>query len=223
MIDFDKIIDDYLHREVRPREGGRYYPSEIGNCIRKIWYSHKLPKEAAPDMLRIFHMGNMMHEIVVDILTSEKNKDIVLLQTEFPIKLVVDGFTISGRADDLVLVKMSGKSVLIEVKSVGPESLRYLNEAKGEHIMQLQLYMHATGVHNGMLLYIDRDRLRTRSFEIQYSEDGIEKIFSRFREIHNHMSTGTIPVAEARMKENMKWMCKMCQWRDECFTDTPDV
>ena len=166
-------------------------------------------------------MGNLMHELVVDILKSERNKDITLLQTEFPIKLPMNGFMISGRADDLVLVKMSGKSVLVEVKSTGPVGLKYIDAAKPEHVMQLQLYMHATGVHNGMLLYIDRDRLRTKSFEVQYEESEVERIFERFREIHGYMENESSPPPEARLNGSMRWMCRYCPWNMECYQETP--
>ena len=45
-INFNKLIDKYLVREYKPKEIGRYYPSEIGSCLRKVWYSYKNPKEA---------------------------------------------------------------------------------------------------------------------------------------------------------------------------------
>lgn len=221
MIDFDKLIDDFLYREIRQREPNRYYPSEVGLCMRKIWYSYKIPKAADLEMRRLFHMGTKMHELVVEILRSERNKDVVLLQSEFPIVVPMEGFVISGRADDLVLVKVSGKNVLVEVKSTGPNSLGYLNAPKPEHLMQLQLYMHANGSHYGMLLYIERDRLRTKSFEVEYSREEIEKIFGRFREIHKSMSSGVIPEPEARIKSGMRWMCKWCPWRKECYEETP--
>jgi hypothetical protein len=35
MIDFNKLIDQHLVRKFRPKKVGRYYPSGIGDCLRK--------------------------------------------------------------------------------------------------------------------------------------------------------------------------------------------
>src|SRR3989337_1930842 len=51
MIDFNRLIDQFLHRELKPKEIGRYYPSEIGMCMRKLWYSYKFPKEVEADLI----------------------------------------------------------------------------------------------------------------------------------------------------------------------------
>ena len=44
MVDFNKLIDSHLARELSYKKLGRYYPSEIGGCMRKTWYSYKKPK-----------------------------------------------------------------------------------------------------------------------------------------------------------------------------------
>jgi hypothetical protein len=116
MIDFNKMIDAYLKKEHRPKGMGRYFPSEIGICMRKTWYSYKHPQEIKAELLRVFEVGNIMHTFVVEVLKSEKNPDVELLKSEFPFKYDVDDFVISGRIDNLILVKISGKSVLVEVK-----------------------------------------------------------------------------------------------------------
>lgn len=219
MIDFNKIIDDYLWRELRPKQAGRYYPSEVGSCLRKVWYSYRIPKETTADLRRLFHAGNLMHEFVVSVIKSERTKEVELLSAEFPIILEMNGFTISGRADDLVMVKLSGKSVIVEVKS--EKTLDYRKSPEPGHVMQLQLYMHATGVHNGMLLYIERVSLHTKSFEVPYDEKAVENILARFQQIHASVSGDTAPPPESRLKPEMRWQCRYCPWRAECYEETP--
>ena len=73
MIDFNEMADNFVRRESRPKTIGRYYPSEIGMCIRKVWYSYVDPKDLSPDLLKIFSLGHMIHDLVVDIFKSEKN------------------------------------------------------------------------------------------------------------------------------------------------------
>ena len=63
MINFDQMIDNHLHKENRPKEIGRYYPSEIGTCMRKVWYSYKFPMETNPELLKVFELGNIQTDL----------------------------------------------------------------------------------------------------------------------------------------------------------------
>ncbi len=35
MIDFDKLVDQHIARELKPKQIGRYYPSEVGSLSEK--------------------------------------------------------------------------------------------------------------------------------------------------------------------------------------------
>lgn len=219
MVDFDKVIDAFLKREYRPKGLGKYYPSEAGLCLRKTWYSYKYPSETEPDLLKVFEMGNIVHDFVVQVLKSEKSPDVSLLESEFPFKVDVEDFQISGRVDNLIKVKASGKIMLVEVKST--KDLKYVKEASPHNINQLQLYMHFTGVHNGILLYIDKGNLKTKTFDIPYSEEEALKIIERFKTLHKHLKEKTLPEPEARAHEKLNWMCKLCEYRERCEKDSP--
>jgi len=212
-INFNKLIDKYLVREYKPKEIGRYYPSEIGSCLRKVWYSYKNPKEAESDLIKIFEAGNILHDFVVEVIRSEKNPDVDLLKWEFSVKMQMPDFVISGRVDDLMLVKMSNKQVLVEVKST--KSIKYTEEPRGAHIMQLMFYMHATGIHNGLLLYIEKNTLQTKWFDIKYNEGEAKKIEERFTKLHERLTKNKLPAAEAKISGE-SWMCRFCDYADEC-------
>jgi CRISPR/Cas system-associated exonuclease Cas4 (RecB family) len=214
MIDFDKMIDNHIAREHKPKAVGRYYPSEIGNCVRKIWYSYKYPMEVKPDLAKIFEVGNIMHDFVVEVLRSEKNKEVELLKSEFPLKITGENFIISGRVDDLILVKESGKSWVIEVKST--KSVDFVKKPDAKHLMQLQLYMHATGIHNGMVLYIDKTNLKSKVFAAEYDEEKAKEIMERFATLHRLLSQNLLPIAEAKKKEERGWMCRYCEYGEKC-------
>ena len=83
--------------------------------------------------------------------------------------------------------------------------------------MQLQLYMKATSVHHGILLYIQKDNLETAAFEIKYNKDEAEKIIERFKELHKYLKENKIPEAEARHDEDKIWLCDKCPWKEECW------
>jgi len=214
MFDFNKMVDTHIAREHKPKQVGRYYPSEIGKCLRKTWYSYKYPKEVEPELLKIFEVGNIMHGFVVEVLRSEKNKDVQLLSYEFPFKIDLEDFVISGRVDDLLLVKTSGKNVLVEVKST--KSLEFINKPSKEHEMQLQFYMHATGVHDGVVLYVDKNNLQSKLFEVKFNEEEGEEIVKRFRGLHACLKSNELPLPEAKQFSDMNWMCRYCEYKDRC-------
>lgn len=217
MIDFDKLIDLHVFREERKKEIGRYYPSQIGSCMRKVWYSYKYPQKIEPELRKIFEVGNIMHHFVAEMLKSNRSGEVKLLESELPLKKEFKDFTISGRVDDLLLVKSSGKLYLVEVKST--KDVKFVKEASLSHVTQLQFYMLCSGVHNGLVLYIGKNDLKTKTFEVKFSEKVAEKIIKRVEKLHKDLQKSRLPFAEAKMKEDMKWMCKFCEYVDKCDKD----
>jgi CRISPR/Cas system-associated exonuclease Cas4 (RecB family) len=219
MIDFNAMIDNHLKREHRPKGIGRYYPSEIGMCMRKTFYSYKFPTEIKPDLVKIFEVGNILHDFVVDVLKSEKTPGIKLLKSEFPFEEKINDFTISGRIDDLILLELSGKEVLVEVKSTG--NIDFVREAMHHNVMQLQLYMHLLKIHNGVVLYIDKRNLQSKVFSISYDENEAKKILDRFKALHTSLTKDYLPDPEARASREGVWMCKYCEYREKCYEENP--
>jgi len=214
MINFDKMVENHIIREHKPKQIGRYYPSEIGNCLRKLWYSYKYPRQVDTDLLKVFEAGNIIHGFVVEVLKSEKNKEVELLKSEMPFEIEEKEFTISGRVDDLVLVKASGKNVLVEVKSTKDVSV--VKKSQTNHVMQLMFYMEATGVHNGVILYIDKNNLQSKVFDVEFDPQKGAEIFDRFRFLHEHLKNNGPPEPEAKKVNDMEWMCKFCEYREKC-------
>ncbi len=215
MIDFDKLIDSHLKRERKKKDIGRYYPSEIGSCIRKVWYSYKHPMDVEPDKLKIFEIGTILHNFMIDVLKSEKNIDsIEFVNSELPFKMEQKDFLISGRLDDIVIAKEDGEKTIIEVKSI--KDIRSLDGPQITHKMQLQLYMHATGIHKGIILYVDKTNLKTKSFEIEYEEKHSLDILKRFKSLHELLTKDVLPIDEAKRSDEMLWMCNMCEYRTKC-------
>ena len=220
-VDFDGLIDRHLMREQRPKAVGRYYPSEIGKCIRNVWYTYNHPLEIKPELRRIFEMGNILHDFVIEVLRDTRNGDVQLLEAEMPFKLefgeAENAFVVSGRIDDLLLLKCGEKKILVEVKS--SKSLRYVRGPMEHHKTQLQFYMYATGVHDGVLLYVDKSTLQTRSFEVAFSHDQAMRILNKFRALHKHLTAATLPAPEAKKQADTKWMCGYCEYADKCAKD----
>jgi hypothetical protein len=212
MIDFNKLIDKHLVREYRPKSVGRYYPSEVGGCIRKTFFSYKMPKPVKTELIRIFEAGNMLHDFVSEVIRSEKNKDVALLKSEMPVKIEGKNFLISGRIDNLMLLKINKNKVLVEVKST-----KFLpKQANPGHEMQLQLYMYACKIHRGLILYIKRDNLQVKSFDIEYGKKKVEEIIERFERLHGYLTKNKVPEPEAKLDREKEWMCRYCDYEEEC-------
>ncbi len=221
MIDFDKLIENHLARENKPKQIGRYYPSEVGSCLRKVWYSYKFPQPTSPELLKVFEVGNIVHEFIANVMRSEKNPHVQLLESELPFKIEMNGLTVSGRIDDLLLVKASGKKLMVEVKSTA--HLESSNEAQPHHLMQLQLYMHQMKIEDGAVLYVEKNTLKTKAFYVKYDEGIAAEALNRFNILHKHLNENKTPAPEARVRwKEMGWMCTRCEFRDKCFSETPD-
>lgn len=213
-LDFNEMISNHLKREMRPKTIGRYYPSEVGSCLRKSWYSYKKPKETDIETVKIFEMGNIVHNFVVDVLNSEKNPHVELIEAESPFLLNVDNFIISGRIDDIILVTVDNQKALLEVKSTS--RLDYVKEPQDSHVMQLQLYLYAKKMTLGYVLYIEKNTLQSKIFEVQYDENKVNEILDRFRAMDFYLKQDQLPPAESKMNEKKGWMCASCPYFEEC-------
>jgi len=214
MIDFNQLINNYLKRELRPKSIGKYYPSEAGNCIRKSYYSYMIPKDVDEDMIKVFELGNMLHAFIAEAIKSERNPHIELLKTEEPFQLPIDGLVISGRIDDIIQIKLNNKKYIVEVKSTS--FLEATKEPNEGHILQLHVYMHSTQIHNGILLYLERNTLKTKAFYVDYNPAIFEEAVNRFRALHKFLTQRILPHQEAKMETSMNWQCQRCQYRQEC-------
>ncbi len=171
--------------------------------------------EIEPDRLKVFELGNLLHEFILQVFKNEKNANsIKFLESELPFKLVQKDFLVSGRLDDVVVAKEDDKKMIIEVKTV--RDVRSTRKPNKNHIMQLQFYMHATGIHNGVILYIDRTNMKTKAFEVTYNESHSLDILKRFSSLHELLVKDVLPIDEAKQSEETMWMCNMCEYRAKC-------
>ena len=215
MFSFDAILKEQLAaRPKKTREVGRYYPSEAGNCVRRSHYSLFEPEEPSPDLLLIFEMGNVIHEFVSNVLS--RSKKVALVGSEERIRIDRDGYFISGRIDDAVVVNASGEKLIIEVKSC--KDLSYVVEPSRAYRLQLQLYLHALNVRRGFLLYVEKSTLKSKCFEIVRDEAQIREAFERFDLLHESIRKRLLPPAEARLAAGDRWQCDFCPYERQCAT-----
>ena len=219
MIDFDKLISNHIRREFREKKIGRYFPSEAGSCLRKSWYSYKIPRDVDDDKKKIFYAGELIHHFISEVIKSEKNPEVELTAYELPFIIKESDFAVSGRIDDILKLNINQKSFLVEVKST--KTLDYTNEPNKAHVMQLQLYMHALNMQDGVILYVDKTTLKTKAFEVKYDKKIFDIVLNRIKILHETLMKNKVPDPEARIIKEMHYMCQNCEYKEECYKDTP--
>jgi hypothetical protein len=72
-------------------EKGVYYPSALGSCLRKQYYTYTLGERVSPEELVIFATGKGVHETIAkafgEVATIEKEEENISLEVSPAIKL----------------------------------------------------------------------------------------------------------------------------------------
>jgi CRISPR/Cas system-associated exonuclease Cas4 (RecB family) len=216
-VDIGAIVDEFLNEESRPKTIGAYYPSEIGMCIRRSYYSYLAPKPTEKGALRIFALGNNLHSFIAEALKN--SKEFSLVEEEKPVKIEYknDGysFNIYGRIDDYVVTRSTNKKIIIEAKSVS--DIVKINEPEPKHMMQIMLYLSAEQADYGILVYADKKNLEIRQFRVDFDDTLYEKIITRFKDLDLHLRKKRIPPAEYYFDQKNVWQCKYCPYFNECM------
>jgi len=225
---FTELIMKYLKSQKKDRIIGKYYPSELPWCLRKIYYDYTIGKDKDLESKLVMVSGTLMHSFISDVLKFAKSEGIdvqseVEYEYEIPIENIkvagswkkpaggVFRVVISGRADNVILLKSGNgeDTYVVEVKSKS----KLPDEPSIEHIMQLNFYLHFNPGAKGYLLYITRDGFDMRAFEVNYSEELFKKLVDRAIILHNHIINNTLPDAEYWHGE-----CLKCPYRNICFS-----
>lgn len=216
-IDIGGVIDEYLKTDERPRTVGVYFPSEIGSCIRRSYYSYTNPKPFESSALRIFALGNNLHSFIASALKA--SKEFSLVEEEKPIKIEYTTedvrFKIYGRIDDYVITKNGGKKIIIEAKTVS--EITKVTEPELKHIMQVMLYLNAEEADYGMLVYADKKNLTIRQFKVDYDYKMYEKVMTRFKDLDFYLKKKKLPPAEYYFDDKKVWECKYCPYFEMCM------
>jgi len=189
-------------------EKGVYYPSQLGSCLRKQYYTYTLGERFSLEELVIFETGKSIHETIArafsEVATIEKEEENVSLEITPAIKL-------KGRID-LLIADYDGKKYLIEVKSTSktPDS------PFEEHVIQLQVYMQALNYNEGFILYWNKISGEIKVFKVTKNEEAIKNIFERVKKLDYYVTKNVPPEPEAIIKGRF-WECEKCPFLELCI------
>lgn len=189
---------------------GSYYPSEVGGCLRKQYYSYTVGEKPSPEKLAVFATGRGVHASVAQAL--RKSGIVTVDAEEYPISLrISDEVELSGRVD-VLLLQMDGRKVVLEVKSTS----RIPERPHDDHLLQLQTYLHAMGLERGFLLYWDKRTGALNVFSSDRDEAYLRRLGERAIILHEHLKKGRPPLKEAFL-QGRYWECDLCDYRGTCM------
>jgi len=198
------------------KEPPRFHPSSIGKCSRAIAMGMLGYECIPPDAhaLRIFANGDSMHTRYQQWLAEIG----ILVAAEFSIKN--DKLRISARPDALVSVdhmEADTPIAIAELKSMNAKGFARLvqtNTPKEEHVMQLQLYMHLTGIHLGVIIVENKDTQDLWEYWTDYDPAMANKLVEKIMMVNVCVDEGMLPDREY---EQTSFQCRYCDYREICW------
>lgn len=221
-----KLLNDFLEERQKQqnaereekskalREAGKFkfYPSSIAKCRREIVYQMLgYPKQDIPTrVLRIFDNGDSMHERYQNWFAEMG----ILISPELPLKN--EELCISGRTD--ALIRINDELVLVELKSANDRSFGWMvkkNEPKEDYVMQLQLYLHLTGIDKGIILIENKNDQTILEFPIAYDKEMSNELINKIKYCVDHAKSNEIP---ERDYTKSTFQCKYCDYAEMCWS-----
>lgn len=111
--------------------------------------------------------------------------------------------------------------LLVDFKSMRSEAFRKLVGPKDSHFIQIQVYLHLSGLRVGKLLYENKNDQKFREFLVPRDESCIQKIIADGQSLKkivtstNSKGQHTLP-PRAHKKNNVK-ECVECAFRSHCW------
>ena len=191
-----------------------FYASSVFQCPKKIFYDFKLGHaKFSSQTCRIFDNGEAVHERLSKYLRASKK---IRLQEETPIDPIIIGdSSIHGRIDGHVTFKDTGKEHLLEFKSINLDSVA---SPKKEHVAQLMLYMGATGVHSGSVVYESKRNNQLFEFSIEYNQQVYDEAVKFFAEVKEYIDNNILPLVNySNDRFPCRWKTGRCSYYEKCW------
>ena len=214
-----------IHRKKRYEGFDKWFHgSASGMCMRKHYFQHVAgvkPKEVDDDTLRLFRMGDLVHEDIQDALRdfAETNGSKILIEREIRIPEVnVRGFL------DIIIID---DNALYDIKTCNAWKWKGLFGRKPDlnqpinYNLQLGTYGWWYEIESGKrleklaLLYYNKDNSRVREKVISTSY--VDKAKEYWRDVNARFEKGNPPI-ELGVAPVYKWECnpKYCNFYEIC-------
>lgn len=131
---------------------------------------------------------------------------------------------VRGFAD--VVINWEGESVIGEIKTTRQEAFdfrRLSMKPSANHLLQILLYMKATGKQTGFLLYENKNSQEFIVIPVRmtkHNEETINKALDWMREVRAAWEETTLPIRPVKRRDAV--LCKQCPVYKACWDESPD-
>lgn len=192
------------------------YREQVLSLIYEMSQGKDLPVNA----LKIFAAGTSIHEKWQNMFDKCSNniKGFRLVQTEA--RSFSKKWNLFFTPD--AIVEIDGIQYIVEIKSMNTFSYKHAAISTNPHPHarhQVQLYMHLTGIHNGLILIEDKNSQEFEVFPVRYDYKEVVPYLERLQEINDQykefIKNNVEPIGLCK-KENCK-RAEECNMRFACF------
>lgn len=188
------MIKEILSAKKRENiNSGKFNISKIGQCRRRTYLEIKglYKEEFSEDLLRIFNIGEIFHrKIVSELIYKGSPEGIHITATE----INVGNEFISGRID--MLVSDGKENYVVDIKSASSYTLNKLSkeECSENYKNQILLYMFFSRIHNGILLFVGKEKGQIVEVPVEYDEEKAKSLVTDIEDFyHNYVEKNIEP------------------------------
>lgn len=203
-----EIINTQLRKERDEREKKEqttWWASSLGSCLTGAYLQRAgLDKDFDDRTLRVFKVGTMFEDWLVDLIAKSGEKYETQKRVEIP------EFNLSGKID----ITLDG--VIHEIKTINSRAFGFLkDEAKLAHRMQIWTYLYATKSPKGKIVYLEKDGLNVREFTQLLDDPQIETEVRKELNLLNNCWQAKLP---PKPYEKTDWRSKYCSLHGLCVS-----
>ena len=225
MLNLIDVIDKGLRNQKDNWEENKIHISDLAvslkdnKCPRQLWLRLKgaEKQQLTLGQMLMFDHGNRIHERLVDLIKHNLPNSWEVAGVEQKVEL--DGIT--GRYD----LKLTGpKEIIVDFKTLRGRAFQYMEGPKEAHVLQVQSYMMATNIDNGLILYVDREgQNQAVQFEVERNDEAVKNAIEFTKSIANSNVPPKILKPKLNIKKNkgpdsvylnQPWQCDYCEYQD---------
>lgn len=182
------------------------------DCYRKIYFDMVEPVGADESSIGRFTMGDLIDELLKQALKKHGARvDVGCGKNYFNDEIRIQGNNDAEFSD-----------LIVEVKSVSPFAWKYIvggkdklgnvivGQPKIQHVRQLNTYMDARNIRKGVILYVNKDDLKTKPYFFDYDESLMVQTVGRCVTVWRSILSDTVP-SKIRGSE-----CSFCGHKESC-------
>lgn len=118
-------------------------------------------------------------------------------------------------------VHYGGHVRILELKTKDAFAWPKVEEPMPEHVVQANVYMWGTGIHEAVIGYINKNSGDLKEFLVKFDPEIIERFKKNIERVHSSIEKGEAP--NGPCSHHKEKTAKECPYRDACFLGTDNI